>query len=136
MRWDDITKVEMGGELNIFKGTGSLDKCAQSIITDEVDKGFTESNNTQVFFWNTWNVLRLSAPVHLARLQRNSKLCKLGFELENNGNTDKYIKNEVNTKKRKDIQKIIACNNRQKSAGTMSRPNGVCRTDMNKMHLF
>ena len=47
---DDITKVVMGGGLNIFKVTGSINKYIQSIITDDVDKGFVNSINRQGVF--------------------------------------------------------------------------------------
>ena len=40
----------MGGGLNIFKVTGSIDKYAQSIITDEVDKVFVKLSNSQGVF--------------------------------------------------------------------------------------
>ena len=46
----DITEVVMSGGHNIFKGTGSPEKYIRSMITDEVDKGFTKSSNRQGVF--------------------------------------------------------------------------------------
>ena len=47
---DDITKVVLGGGINIFKGTGSPEKCVRLMITDEFEKGFAKSSNRQGVF--------------------------------------------------------------------------------------
>ena len=47
---DEITKVVMGGGINIFKGTGSLENYVRTIITDEADKCFAKSSNRQGVF--------------------------------------------------------------------------------------
>ena len=45
---DDITKVVMGSGINVFKVTGYLNKYVRFFITDEVDKCFATSCNSQV----------------------------------------------------------------------------------------
>ena len=47
---DDITKVVMGSGINVFKVTGFIDKYVRLFITDEVDKYFATSCNSQGVF--------------------------------------------------------------------------------------
>ena len=51
-------------------------------------------------------------------------------------NPEKFKNYEVNTKNRKEIQKSLACHNRQKSAGTLIKPHRVCKTYTSKRHRF
>ena len=47
---DDITKVVIGGGINIFKVTGSLNKYIRSMINNEVEQDFAKSSNMQGMF--------------------------------------------------------------------------------------
>ena len=62
----------MGGGPNVFKVTLYIEKYVRFFITDEVDKCFATSCNSQVVLEILEIFKKTSASVHLKRLQINS----------------------------------------------------------------